>query len=233
MWRRAALSPLGRHAVAPSTARGPLAAASAVALAVLGGCGGAVDAQLVASAPERVEPSGAIERYELGPEDIQLQAEVTAGPGHTLRFERTTGTLQLAPAVPEASSLQLVVEMASATASVGAVADVAKARFLHVEKHPEARMSTRSFRRVEEGLLLYADFTLHGQTRTVAVPATLAVDACRVRFLCEFTIQRSDFGVVDEGSLEVLVSDDVEIRVSLDVARTQAPATCAAASRAD
>jgi len=143
--------------------------------------------------------------------------------------------VMFAPPRPEASSLELEVAMATATSSIASVADVAKARFLHVEKHPTAAMATRSVRRAppesEQGYLLYADFTLHGTRRTIAVPADLAIDDCRARLTCAFTIHRSDFGVIDDGNLEALVSDDVEIRVTVDVARTNAPATCAGRPR--
>lgn len=199
-------------------------------LAILAGCGGAVDAALVTAAPSRVEPSGEVERYELTPADVQLEAEVSAGASQTLRFARTTGTLVLAPTRPEASTLELEVAMATATSSITAVADIAKARFLHVDRFPTAAVATRSLRRAppdtEQGYLLYADFTLHGTTRTIAVPADITVDACRARMACAFTIHRSDFGVVDDGNLEALVSDDVEIRVVVDVRREGAPAGC-------
>ena len=206
-----------------------------VALAILAGCGGAADAALVASAPSRVEPTGEVERYTLTPVEVQLEAEVSAGASQSLQFAKTTGTLVLAPTRPEASSLELEVAMATATSSIASVADVAKARFLHVEKHPTAAMETRSVRRAppesEQGYLLYADFTLHGTTRTIAVPADITIDACRARMTCAFTIHRSDFGVIDDGNLEALVSDDVEIRVTVDVPRTSAPAACAGRPR--
>lgn len=204
-------------------------------LAILAGCGGAVDATLVTAAPSRVEPSGEVERYELTPSDVQLEAEVSAGASQTLRFARTTGTFVLSPARPEASTLELEVAMATATSSIAAVADIAKARFLHVDRFPSAAVATRSLRPAppdsEHGYLLYADFTLHGTTRTIAVPADITVDACRARLTCAFTIHRSDFGVIDEGNLEALVSDDVEIRVTIDTARSGAPPSCTARPR--
>lgn len=208
-----------------------------VSLAILAGCGGAADAALVSATPTRVEPTGAVERYELTPLHVQLEAEVSAGASQTLEFAKTTGTLVLAPSRPEASTLELEVAMATARSSIASVADVAKARFLHVEKFPTASMATRSVRRAppdsEQDYLLYADFTLHGTTRTIAVPADLSVDACRARLTCAFTIHRSDFGVIDDGNLEALVSDDVEIRVTVDTPRSSAPPGCAARPRPD
>jgi polyisoprenoid-binding protein YceI len=198
---------------------------------ILGGCGGAADAQLVTRAPARVQPDGGLERYRLGPREVSLEAEVSAGASQTLRFGDLAGTLQLAPTRPEASSLELVVDIGSATSTIGAVADIAKARFLHADRYPEARVTTRSLRRAaaeaDHDLVLYVDFTLHGTTRTLAVPADVQVTACRARLDCAFTFQRSDFGVVDDGNLEALVSDGVEIRVAIDVAREDAPAHCA------
>jgi polyisoprenoid-binding protein YceI len=204
-----------------------LLAAGALA-ATATGCGGFADAQLVAAAPDKVAPRGAVETYQLTPSQVQVEASVSAGPSQTLRFGKTTGTLRLAPGSPEATTLELVVALTSATAAFDTVADIAKTRFLHVTRYPEARVVSRSMRRAEEGLLLYADFDLHGTTKTIAVPVTIAIDACRARVECEFTFRRSDFGVVDEGNLESLVSDDIDLKAVIDVPRTGAPRTCPA-----
>ena len=194
--------------------------------AALSGCGGFADAQMVASAPDKVTPRGAIETYQLTPSHVQVVASVSAGVGQSLSFTRTVGTLQLSPGSPEATSLELVVSLHTATASFDTVAEIAKSRFLHVTRYPEARVISRSLRPVEEGLLLYADFTLHGTTKTIAVPLTIELDACRAKIECEFTFRRSDFGVVDDGNLEALVSDDIDLKAVIDVPRTGAPKSC-------
>lgn len=197
-----------------------------LAAAVVAGCGGFADAQLVAAAPDKVEPRGAVETYQLTPGQVHVVASVSAGVGQSLTFTRTIGQLQLAPGMPEATSLELVVSLATATAAFDTVADIAKTRFLHVTRFPEAKVTSRSLRKAEEGLLLYADFTLHGTTRTIAVPLTIEMTPCRARIECEFTFRRSDFGVVDDGNLESLVSDDIDLKATIDVPRRGAPATC-------
>lgn len=197
----------------------PLLAPAALLAGLATGCGGFANAQIVAAAPDKIESRGAVETYQLTPGQVQVVASVSAGVDQSLTFTRTVGTLQLAPDAPEATSLELVVSLHSATASIDTVADIAKARFLHATRFPEARVASRSLRRADHGLLLYADFTLHGTTKTIAVPLTLQVDACRAKIECEFTFRRSDFGVVDDGNLESLVSDDIDLRVVIDVPR--------------
>ncbi len=194
--------------------------------AILAGCGGFADAQMVTIAPDKVAPRGAVETYQLAPSHVKVVASISAGVGQSLSFTRTIGTLQLSPGSPEATSLELVVSLATATAAFDSVADIAKTRFLHVTRYPEARVTSRSLRPAEDGLLLYADFTLHGTTKTIAVPLTIEMDACRAKVECEFTFRRSDFGVVDDGNLESLVSDDIDLKAVIDVPRTGAPKTC-------
>jgi polyisoprenoid-binding protein YceI len=208
-----------------------LSRASLVSVAALftTGCGAsATEVRYVSAVPAKVEQKGAVERYELRPHEARVSADVSAGSSYALNFGRVRGTFVLSPTVPEASTAELSVDITSATASWQLVADVAMSDFLHAQQHPEAIFTTRSIRRAPEGgLEVFADFTLHGVKKTVIVPAAIQVDPCRAKLTCEFEIERSVFGTVDDGSYESFVSDDVVIRIAIDVARLDAPQTCA------
>jgi polyisoprenoid-binding protein YceI len=212
------------------------AATAAVALSV--GCGAsATEARMVTSVPASLEQEGEIERYDLRSSEVSVEADVSAGSAYSLRFSRVRGTLVLSPTLPEASTTQLQVDIGSATATWQLVADVAMSDFLHAAQHPEATFVTRSIRRAQDaeagaGYELFADFTLHGVKKTMAVPASIQVDSCRARMHCEFEIERSVFGTVDDGSYETFVSDDVVIRIAIDVPRVGAPKSCKSPRRA-
>jgi polyisoprenoid-binding protein YceI len=165
-----------------------------------------------------------------------VQTDVSGGGSYTLTFGKVAGTLSLSPSVPASSTLAVEAQMSTATTSWQLIADIAMSNFLHAPAHPLATFATRSLRAVPAAdggdaapnLEVYADFTLHGTKKTVVVPGRLDIDACRARFRCEFTIQRSTFGTVDEGSYETFVSDDAVVRIVVDVPRRAAPASCGA-----
>ena len=122
--------------------------------------------------------------------------------------------------------------MTSATSSWQVVADVAKNRFLHSDRYPSASLASRSMKRGEQGLDLWVDFTLHGTKKTLVMPVQIELSKCRARLACAFSFDRGDFGIVDSGSLEAVVSDTAVVRAMIDVPRKSAPASCTDPDRA-
>lgn len=186
---------------------------------------------MATSVPRSVAAAKDLERYELRDADLRVETDVSAGKAYTLSFPSGRGTMTISASVPESSSLSLDVDMASATSSWQVVADVAKERFLHTDQYPRATILSRSLARGPHGLEVWIDFTLHGTKRTIIVPASVELSACRARFSFEFSFNRHDFGIVDSGSLESFVSDTAVVRTTVDVARKSAPASCSAAKR--
>ena len=73
---------------------------------------------------------------------------------------------------------------------------------------------------------MYGDFDFHGTKKSLVVPVAIEVDECSVHLSCAFSIDRRVFGAVSDGSLDPLVSDAVEVRISVDAPRKKAPAKC-------
>lgn len=190
-------------------------------------CASAPDAQVVTEVPQAVAVPDDAETYELSPGAIDVQADVSAGTSYTLKFPRSTATLLIAPGKLEASKVDVHVDTTEVESSIQLVADIAKDQFLHTYRYPSARFESRALRKSEDGLQLYGRLDFHGTQKNVAVPASIEVDACRVRVACEFAIDRRAFGAVSDGSLDGLVSDSVVVRIGADVPRRGAPATCA------
>lgn len=196
--------------------------ASALLLFALLGCGPAAPlAQLDAKAPVAAEAKGESERYALGPEELSVEADVSAGSAYTLRLTDVSGVLTLVPDAPEASAVEVHIRTAAVETTIGLVGDVAKSEFLHVAEYPDASFVSRAFRRreVPGTFTLYGDLTLHGTTHSLAVPATLTVERCRARADVAFTVDRRQFGVVSNGSVDSVVSDIVEVRIRAEAKR--------------
>jgi polyisoprenoid-binding protein YceI len=169
------------------------------------------------------------ETYQLGAAEASIEADVSAAASYTLRFPKQRGVLVLSPSRPDASSVEVSVETASAESSLGVVADIARDQFLHVDRFPAAAFRSSSLRRRPDGRYdLYGELELTGTKKSLVVQADLSVSACFVRVDSEFGIDRRVFGAVSDGGLDGVVSDTVVIRIHANVKRRSAPATCVA-----
>lgn len=196
-----------------------------LALAAVG-CAAAPRAELGAKAPAPVPVSGVVERYELGPTNLRVEADVSAGSAYTLRFPTSTGTFAFTPGAPEASSIDVTIDTTAAQASWQLVADIAKEEFLHTSQHPAARFTSAAWRKSEEGDFdLYGTLTLHGVDKTLSTPAKIVAEPCTLGVAIEFAVDRRAFGAISTGSLDPVVSDTVVVRILADIAR-ESDAAC-------
>jgi len=190
-----------------------------LAVALLG-CASAPRAELGAKAPDPVLPTGDVERHALGPGNLRVEADVSAGSAYTLRFPTATGTFVFSPRTPEASTVDVSIDTTAAVSSLQLVADIAKDEFLHTSQHPRARFTSAAWRKNKEGGFdLYGTLSLHGTDKTLATPATIVAEPCKLVISVEFAIDRRAFGAISAGSLDPLVSDTVVVRILADVAR--------------
>jgi len=206
-----------------------------LAVALVGaGCSSAVPAGIGVVAPPTIEATPDAERYVVGPDQATVEAQVSAGASYTLTFARQTGTLVVSPGKPEASTVDFLVQTESAESSLGVVADIAKDQFLHSVQFPIARFTSSSLRKRPDGTFdLYGELELCGTKKSLVVPATIAINACRIEVKSEFAVDRHVFGAVSDGSFEGLVSDMVTLRIQADVRRSSAPPSCKKKLEAD
>ena len=66
-----------------------------------------------------------------------------------------------------------------------------------------------------EGYDITGNLELHGVTKSIRFPATIAVEEGRVTAEAEFFIQRFDFDIVYPGKPDDLIRDEVVIKLSL------------------
>lgn len=198
---------------------------------MLAGCGGAPLAETPSKLPDARALGADAETYALDSHAVSLEADVHAMADHTLRFGTIKGTLGITPSDVLASNVDVTVETGSASATLGVVADVAKSgSFLDVGTFPIAHFVSRTFEKNPKApagqIDLIGELELHGVKRAIRVPAALAVDGCEVRFSTEFAINRRQYKVESDNSLDGVVGDDVTLRIRADVPRKNRPASC-------
>ena len=67
--------------------------------------------------------------------------------------------------------------------------------------------------------MITGDLTLHGVTKRISFPATVAVSDAQVQASSEFSINRKDFGINYPGMQDDLIRDLVVIKLSLALPR--------------
>jgi polyisoprenoid-binding protein YceI len=91
--------------------------------------------------------------------------------------------------------------------------------FFEVQKYPKAKFVSSSIEAEKSGdntHKITGDLTLHGKTKTITIPAKVAVTPEAVTIHSQFTINRRDFGIsYGKGKIH----DDVTIKAELKEAR--------------
>ncbi len=135
-------------------------------------------------------------------------------------FKQMAGTLELAEN-REPVSVALDIDMNSTSTNIFLLSRHLKsADFFDVEKYPHASfISTKieSSPSTYTSHVITGEFTLHGVSKTVSIPATIAVASDAVTLTSNFSIKQSDFGM-DKGAKSA--NDEVPVRVTARVPRT-------------
>ncbi len=170
------------------------------------------------------------ESYALDSHAVSLEIDVHAMADHTLHFDTIKGKFEITPTDILASNIEMTVETSSASATLGVVADVAKSSdFLDASAFPTAHFVSRSFAKKqgkEAGIELIGELEIHGVKRAVRVPAALAFDQCAIQFSTEFAVDRRQYHVESNGTLDGVVGDGVTLRIRANVPRKGRPSSC-------
>lgn len=147
------------------------------------------------------------------------------------RFTEFSGTIDYDAKEVEKSSIQGVVKAASInTGFERRDHDLRGANFFEVEKYPEVTFkSTKVEKAGDDKLLVTGELTLHGVTKTVAVPVEILGTGTHpyrgtplIGLTGKLTLKRSEYGVNHWSDDAKVLSDEVEITVNVE-AGTQAP----------
>ena len=142
---------------------------------------------------------------------------------HEGGFTVFTGTINLVNAKPEESSVSVDIDAASLFVDEPKLAEHLKtADFFDVEKFPKATFKST---KIEAGAkapdthTVTGDLELHGQTKSITFPATIAVADDSVTVKAGFSINRKDFGIVYAGKADDLIRDGVVLMLDVKAPR--------------
>lgn len=205
-------------------------ATAAVLALALCACGASATEALVADGlpPAKAAPEGA-ERYTLSGATTVVEVDINGVVSYTLKFPDISGELFLAIQEPTRSVATLLVDTRTATTDNAELGRIAKSKdFLDVETHPQAKFEVRGLEKKPEANAyeMVGVLELHGTKKAITVPFTLHWDACRAVAASEFSVNRRQFGVASDTFLDGMASDDVDIRVRMQVPREKAPPHC-------
>jgi polyisoprenoid-binding protein YceI len=135
---------------------------------------------------------------------------------HEGGFATFNGTIELVGNDPTRSRVRAEIDTASLTSSPEKlVAHLKSADFFGVEAFPKAGFVSTALVKEGEGYKVTGDLTLHGVTKSVTFPASIAVTEAEVTVNADLNINRKDYGIVYPGMPDDLIADDVAIKLEL------------------
>ncbi|MEM8606649.1 MAG: YceI family protein [Myxococcota bacterium] len=172
-----------------------------------------------AATPEATDKAAVGPQLPITPENSKIEfvgAKVTKS--HEGGFTKFAGTVDVREPI-EASIIQIEIETASLYSDAPKLTKHLKsADFFDVETYPSASFTSKQITKTETGHTITGDLTLHGQTKTITFPATIAQGADGgVTGDAEFAIDRHDFGITYPGMPDDLIRDKVVIRLKLNI----------------
>lgn len=148
-------------------------------------------------------------------------AKVTGS--HNGTFGAFNGAIDLDAAHPENSRISVTIETASVSTDQDRLTNHLKSPdFFDVARFPRATFESTAIRVADTNGATHTvtgTLSLHGQSRSITFPATIAVGASEVTARSEFVINRRDFGLVYPGMPDNLIRDEVTIRFDLRAPR--------------
>jgi polyisoprenoid-binding protein YceI len=168
------------------------------------------------------------ETYALDASTMTVEADVQAMTVDTLHF-KATGQLVISPRNLLATTLDLTIDVTSANAAVGVVADIGKSnKFLDAVTYPTARFSSRALTQTADSATeIFGQVMMHGTTKTIRVPVTVTVDSCKVDVATSFAFNRHDYHIDSDGSIDGLVGNSVVLRIDAHPPRQSRSPRCA------
>ena len=143
---------------------------------------------------------------------------------HDGGFKVFTGEIKVADGNKiEGSSVTVEIDTTSVyTDAEKLTGHLKSADFFDVEKHPKATFVSTEIKPGGEGgasHTVVGNLTLHGVTKSITFPATIAVDGDKASVKSEFSINRKDFEILYAGKADDLIRDDVVIKLDLNVSK--------------
>ncbi len=149
---------------------------------------------------------------------------------HDGGFEKFSGTVTVAGDDATTAAIDVTIDATSLWSDTEKLTGHLKsADFFDVETYPTATFQSTGVAAAEGGgYTVTGNLSLHGVTKQIEFPATIAVTDGQVKADAEFFIKRFDFGVEYAGKADDLIRDEVVIK--LDIVAAAGAAGAAGAS---
>jgi polyisoprenoid-binding protein YceI len=143
-----------------------------------------------------------------------VAAKITAQ--HPIKFPEFSGKVGVDGDAVKSVSFE--VKIATLVADAEKLTEhLKKADFLDVEKFPTATFTSTEIKAGSDQAgathTVTGDFTIHGVTKRISFPATLAVTPTEVTANSEFVLNRQDFGITYPGKPDDLIQDNVRLTI--------------------
>jgi polyisoprenoid-binding protein YceI len=138
---------------------------------------------------------------------------------HEGNFAKFKGTFHIMEAKPEASKVEVDIDMNSLTIEPAKLkGHLLSADFFEAEKFPTAKFISTAVAPIEGkpgSFNVTGQLTLHGKTQEIKFPAELSASPNSGSVKTEFAINRKDFDIVYPGMPDDLIADNVLIQLDI------------------
>ena len=163
-------------------------------------------------------PGAQGQRYLITPDSSEIKfvgSKVTGS--HNGSFKKFSGTIDFT-GKPETSRVSINIDTDSLeTDTPDLTKHLKTADFFDVAKYQQATFVSTEIKPAGEGAnyTVTGNLTLHGVTKSVAFPATIAVSPGAITVDSTFSINRKNFGINYAGASDNLIRDDVVLTLKV------------------
>ena len=163
-------------------------------------------------------PGAQGERYLIAADSSEIKfvgSKVTGS--HNGSFKKFSGTIDFT-GQPETSRVSISIDTGSLeTDTPDLTKHLKTADFFDVSKYPQATFVSTEIKPAGEGAnyTVTGNLTLHGVTKSVAFPATIAVSSGGITVDSTFSVNRKNFGINYAGASDNLIRDDVVLTLKV------------------
>lgn len=158
-------------------------------------------------------PAVTAQKYSIAPENSKIEfvgSKVTGS--HNGSFEKFTGSIDFSGQI-ETSKVTINIETASVkTDAEGLTKHLQTPDFFDVAKYPQATFESTEIKAGgDKGAshTVTGNLSLHGVTKSITFPATIAMETGAITVNSTFAINRKDFGINYAGGADNLIRDEV------------------------
>lgn len=169
----------------------------------------------------KVSPTQAVsgQQYQITPQNSKIEwtgSKVTGS--HNGAFQQFTGQVDYG-GDPQRSRVNITIQTDSLTSDdEGLTKHLKTADFFDVAKYPTATFVSTEIKPGGQGGATHTitgNLTMHGVTKAVTFPATIAVTPDTATVDSTFSINRKDFGISYAGATNNLIRDDVVLKLTI------------------